>query len=63
MIDGDPMKQGTTFLDFPVFAPEQIVELGIDAILVSSHRFQDEIVSKIRQVAGENIEIALCYDE
>ena len=63
LIDGDPMKQGTTFLDFPVFAPEQIVELGIDAILVSSHRFQDEIVSKIRQVAGENIEIALCYDE
>lgn len=62
-IDGDPKKQGTTFLEFPVYAPKQILELGVDAILVSSNRFQDEIIRNIRQVAGETIEIALCYDD
>ncbi|MFV2058075.1 MAG: methyltransferase domain-containing protein [Thiohalomonadales bacterium] len=62
VIDGDPKKQGTTYLGFPVYSPEQILELGINAILISSHRFQDEIINKIRQVAGERVEIALCYE-
>jgi 2-polyprenyl-3-methyl-5-hydroxy-6-metoxy-1,4-benzoquinol methylase len=63
LLDGDPKKQGTTFLDLPVYSPEQIPKLGIDAILVSSNRFQAEIVRKIRQVAGNSIEVVLCYDE
>lgn len=63
LLDGDSKKQGTLFLDIPVYAPEKIIELGVDAILVSSNRFQDEIVKKIRQVAGENVDIVLCYDK
>ena len=63
LIDGDPKKQGTRFLGLPVYAPEQIVELGVDAILVSSNRFQDEIVRNIRQLAGDRVEIAMCYSE
>lgn len=63
LIDGDPKKQGTVFLGLPVHAPEEIIGLGVDAILVSSNRFQSEIVRKIRQVAGDNVEVELCYDE
>lgn len=62
-IDGDPKKQGVGFLGLSVHAPEDITSLGIECILVSSQRFQGEIVRKIRDIAGEQVEIAVCYDD
>lgn len=62
-IDGDPKKQGIEFLGLSVHAPEDITSLDIECILVSSQRFQDEIVRKIRDIAGEQVEIAVCYDD
>jgi len=60
-IDGDPAKQGTTFLGLPVYAPEHLPELCIGAVLISSCRFVDEMVHKVASVCGEEIEIASCY--
>lgn len=62
-LDGDPKKHGTEFLGLSVHSPAEIIPLEIDCILVSSQRFQDEIVRKIRETAGEKVEIAVCYDE
>lgn len=61
LIDGDPKKQGREFLGLPVCAPDQITSLGIDAILISSHRFQDEIIKTIRKLCGDEIDVATCY--
>ncbi|MBF0248473.1 MAG: hypothetical protein HQL36_10450, partial [Alphaproteobacteria bacterium] len=63
ILDGDPKKQGTVFMGLPVHAPEEIPGLGIQGVLVSSQRFQEEIVRRIRSIAGSDVEIAVCYDD
>lgn len=62
ILDTDPKKKGTRFLDFIVHAPEDINALEIDAILISSQRFQDEIQKALTETWGSRIEIAVCYD-
>ena len=62
LLDGDPRKQGTEFLGKKIFAPEEMLALGIDCILVSSQRFQEEIVRRIHEIAGPDIEIVTCYN-
>lgn len=63
ILDGDVKKQGDEFMGLPVHAPEDIPKLGINAVLVSSQRFQDEIERKVREVGGPDVSIAVCYDD
>lgn len=60
-VDGDPAKQGGTFLGLPVYPPEALRELGVAAVLISSNRFVDEMLHKVRAICGDNVEIASCY--
>lgn len=62
ILDTDPKKIGTYFLDFIVHAPDDIDALEIDAVLVSSQRFQEEIRTAITETWGSRVEIAVCYD-
>lgn len=61
LLDGDDKKQGNPFLEMPVRAPEDIGALGIDAVLISSHRFRDEMVETVRRNGGEDIAVADLY--
>lgn len=61
LIDGDQGKQGTEFLGLPVIAPAQIREKGIRAVLLSSHRFVDEMQATVEQAGGPDVEIERCY--
>ena len=58
-LDGDPRKSGTRFLGKPVISPIEIEKNGIDAVLISSGRFQDEMVAAISQY---DLKIETCYD-
>lgn len=48
VIDSDPLKAGTRFLDWTVRPPEDIPGLGLDVIVISSRAFQDEIAARLR---------------
>lgn len=63
LLDGDPTKQGREFLGLPVHAPESIPALGIDAVLLSTHRFTEEMTATVRRCGGPNIAIERCYDD
>ena len=62
VLDGDPKKRGGTFLGWPVHSPDDLPHLGVDAVVVSSQPFQEEMVARIeRSAAAHGIEIVCCY--
>jgi len=58
-IDGDPRKKGSDFLGRQIIAPSEIKENNVDAVLISSGRFQTEMMSLISHY---DIKIETCYD-
>ena len=58
-IDGDPRKNGSDFLGRQIIAPSEIKENNVDAVLISSGRFQTEMMSLISHY---DIKIETCYD-
>lgn len=62
-LDSDERKHGATFLDLPVFGPGDIEKQGVNAVLISSQRFQNEIEDELKRRYGATIEIATCYDD
>lgn len=63
LIDSNPKKQGTEYLGFPVVGPGDIDVTSIDAIVVSSRAFQDEIYERIAHLEKEGIEMIRLYDK
>lgn len=61
VLDGDPAKQGSSFLGLPVHGPQDIDRLGIDAVLISSQRFTDEIADTVRRHTMRPVDIQTCY--
>lgn len=61
VVDGDPAKQGTRLCGLPVRAPQALAEEGIDAVLISSHRFVDEMQTTAREHCGDGAEVLCCY--
>lgn len=62
VLDGDPSKQGGRFLDWPVHAPEALPELGLDAVLISTRAFEQEVYDALAPVARDHgIEVVRCY--
>lgn len=62
LVDGNTAKHGTKFLGLEVLAPEALVERNVDAVLLSSHRFVDEMEATVRRLAGSRVEIQRCYE-
>ena len=60
-LDSDPKKVGTKFMDWLVYGPESINILGLDAIVISSKDYQNEIYKRIQHHVQEGIEIIKCY--
>jgi len=62
ILDGDPAKLGSRFLDWEVRAPEEAGALGLDAVVLSSRPFQDEMEERLAPTAAEHgIEVLRCY--
>lgn len=53
VIDSDPLKAGTRFLDWTVQPPENIPGLGLDVIVISSRAFQDEIAASLQPLRAQ----------
>jgi len=47
IIDDDPLKQGSTLFDYPVFDFNQAKEIDSDGILISSFGYSDDIYHKL----------------
>lgn len=60
-LDGDPRKHGTQFCGLPVHAPEALPGLEIGAVLLSTAAFAEEMLARVRGLAGSGIAIADCY--
>ena len=43
VFDSDPGKIGGRFLDWPVHGPEALAALDLDAVVISTHAFEDEV--------------------
>lgn len=62
LLDSDPGKWGSSFLDWRVHGPQEIPDLALDAILISSNAFEDEIHASIAAIAERRgIEVVRCY--
>jgi SAM-dependent methyltransferase len=62
LLDSDPGKWGSSFLDWRVHGPQEIPDLALDAILISSNAFEDEIYAAIAPVAKQRgVEVVRCY--
>lgn len=62
LLDSDRGKQGGTFLGWPVHAPEALPELGLDAVVISSRPFQDEMAARIEPLAVQaRVEVVTLY--
>ena len=62
VLDNDPQKAGQRFLNWEVHPPSAIAELGLDAILISTNAFEDEVFAATEPVARKlGIEVVRCY--
>lgn len=62
-IDSDPDKWGTSFHNLKIHSPEEINELDIGGILISSHDYEMEIFDTINKYNVKNIPIIKCYND
>jgi len=62
LLDIDPRKTGSSFLGWRVFGPDAIPQLDLDAILISTNAFEEEVYSAIAPTARAlEIEVVRCY--
>ncbi len=63
LLDSDPRKQGQSFYQWPVYGPDDIEELSLDAILISSQRFEDEIYEALNFHRQSGLTVIRCYGD
>jgi len=63
LLDTDPRKQGYNFHQWKVYGPDDIAGLNLDAILISSQRFEDEIHEALRPHWEAGLPVIRCYGE
>lgn len=61
LLDGDRAKQGTRFLGLPVHAPEEARALELEAVVLSSRAFQDEMAARLLPFAAAGGEVVRLY--
>ena len=64
MLDSDPAKKGGSFLSWDIFAPTDLPKLDLDAVIISSRPFQEEMAAAIEPLAeAHGVEVVRCYPE
>ena len=61
VLDSDPKKCGARFLRWEVHAPDEAAELGLDAIVVSSRAYQEEMLRAVAHLVQDGVELVACY--
>ncbi|MCZ6598924.1 MAG: class I SAM-dependent methyltransferase [Planctomycetota bacterium] len=61
VLDSDPAKRGTRFLRWDVHGPDEAAALGLDAIVVSSQAYQEEMLQAVAHLEGSGVELVGCY--
>ncbi len=62
LLDGDPAKRGRRVLGLPVHAPEELAALGVDAVVLSSEPFQEEMAARLAPLAEPaGVALVRCY--
>jgi len=62
VLDSDPAKAGSSFLGWRVHAPDELPALELDAILISTQAFEQEVYDGLQPAAREQgIEVVRCY--
>lgn len=62
LLDGDPRKHGSRVHDLPVHAPEELGSLAVDAVVLSSEPFQEEMAARIAPLAAASgASVVRCY--
>jgi len=57
ILDDDPEKQGRVMFGYPVMGAERSKHLGVDAIIVTTFRYRQAIMERIRHLTGEGIQV------
>lgn len=63
IFDNNPAKNGKRFQGIPIELPTKHNLSMLDAILVSSNAFEDEIVDQLGKLAPKNLEILTIYQD
>ncbi len=63
VIDSDKKKYGKKFMKWPIYGPAHIDTLNLDAILISSHAFEEEIYESIKHFQTKGLDIITCYSQ
>ena len=61
-LDGDVHKQGKSFLGKKVYSPLTIKDLDIDAVIISSGRFVDEMKRTVINSGKNDLIVETCYE-
>jgi SAM-dependent methyltransferase len=62
LLDSNPHKWGSTFFGYPIYNPENIKQLDLDAVVISSRAFQDEIFQDIKYLEDNGVDVIRLYD-
>ncbi len=62
-IDKDEAKQNKSLLTYKIVSPKDIPTLDVDAILISSSDWEDEIYTELRSHVASGIEVIKIYSE
>ena len=60
-VDKDRAKQGKQLLGRTIYAPEQIPQLQLDSILVSSSDWEEEICQGLKKLAPSSVRVLRLY--
>lgn len=62
LLDGDPAKHGRRIHGLPVHAPEELAALRLDAVVLSSEPFQEEMFARVAPLAeASGTQVVRCY--
>lgn len=62
VVDNDRTKQGRPFNGLTIQAPEQLSQINVDAVVITSFGRQEEIYECVRRLVGEEIKILKLSD-
>lgn len=57
IVDDDPAKQGKPFFGYPVVPREEILSLRPDAVIVTTFRYRQQILDKLRDVEARGVRV------
>lgn len=61
--DADPVKQGKTLLGKTIRAPEALQDFQGDAVIISTYRYQEEVLENLAYLQDKGVELVTLYEK